>query len=322
MPGWVNYEGIEKQILKIWENVDGNAKAITRATEEGGAILFRGEKGFLYVVTNNNQLWKYDVTDLTRTLGGFGFLGTFPSGASPATDFALDSNGDGILLTLDNVQAAHLANPGPSVGDVWRIDLNNLLNEMGDYGLIDVFPVERFPSGLGPRVIVPRGLVLESDRNALIIKTSTHFINEPQPIAAVDRIDLTDVDSSAGEYGRLFTIQVNGQVLPHKLALEVSGTFLICFWDQDLNRCRIRRRDLANVNESVDLGVGPVGLTGFRFELAVESSESVLVLGKASGENTLWRLNLTNLLDETGEFGLLGTLPGLEGRGVGMHLEI
>ena len=233
-------------------------------------------EGRLVLLNNDfyDDIWRIRVNNPSNILAGegeYGLLGDLPTALASPTGILIDSNGDAYVVESDD--------------SLWRINLSDPDSETGDYGLIGT--VNSFLS--------PSGLTLESDEAAILIDTS---LDEIWRI----RLD-TPGFVTYGNRGRL----PGGVTSVQGVVLDSNGYVIVT--DSTGNELwRINPENPSDTSGIYGLiGALPSGIT-VPNSVGMDANGDFIVANTPSGADSLWRININNPSDETGNYGLIGTL--------------
>ena len=252
----------------------GRLGSLPSSLESPQALGVNANNDVLLADREDDNLWVLrlsDLSDFTAGEGEYGLLGDLPTALSTPTGISIDSNGDVYVVESDD--------------SLWRINLSDPDSETGDYGLI----------GTVNSSLVPSGLTLESDEASILIDTS------------LDEIWRIDIDNPSfvtyGNRGRLPSGVTNIQ----GVVLDSNGDVIVT--DSTGNELwRINPENPSDTSGIYGLiGALPSGIT-VPNSVGMDANGDFIVANTPSGADSLWRININNPSDETGNYGLIGTL--------------
>lgn len=216
------------------------------------------------------ELWRIDTSDPDRTTGGFGLVGSLPSGLSNARGCDLSGS---ILYVVET-------------NTLWAIDPSDPDSVAGSYGEVGALSVGG-----------ARAVVVASNGDLLVVNVSAN--------AELWRVDPSDPDSTAGAYGKVGNLP-SGLTDAVGVALAPNGDlFVIEAGDADL--WRINPANPASTAGAYGrVGSLPSGLTRAG-AATIETDGDILVADTL--DDDLWRVNPTNPSSTAGDYGRLGAFP-------------
>ena len=226
----------------------------------------------VYVASKSGRLWRIDLTSTSNITAPYGNLGSIVGDSGPGSRFGgLTSIDKDLLWIHRNNDHVYRVNP---------LDPDSTSSPYGDLG--------DTPSGLDE----PRAMVLGPGGDLWIVDNSGDDLW---------RVDIDDTDSTSSPYGRVGRL-LSGIGGPQGLAY--IGNILYCADEDDRDLHRIDQSDPDNVSS-------PFGRIDDFFTqsrpkgLAALEGDLLLV----TEDNKIHLVNPSNPMDESGDYGEIGSMP-------------